>query len=252
MINTTIKFLHYCENSENLSCEYHGHPCTEIVMNFAGSGTMFLQDTSWDWFPGCIHICQPGILHRVEKKDVLSTEFCIGLNGLGIESLPNSVFMANEILLNLFSQLQHLFKENCFMQKERIEILTAMICIELQAQKKEAPEDRKHLKANSIRDKIDTNFNNKISVSGLASGMYMSKDYLRQVFKKEYGLSPLKYTIQKRIDYACQLLEETDRSIKSVAEECGFNDQYYFSKLFKKITGMSPSVWCTEKRNTTD
>ena len=251
MINTSIQLLHYCENSENLSCEYHGHPCTEIVMNFAGSGTMFIQDTSWDWIPGSIHIYQPGTLHRCEKKGVLSTELCIGLNGLGIGSLPVCVFIANEILLNLFNQLQYLFKADCFMQKERIEVLTAMICIELLEQKKELPEDRKHLTANTIRDIIDTNFNNRISVSGLASGMYISKDYLRQVFKKEYGLSPLKYTIQKRIDYACHLLTETHRSIKSVAEECGFNDQYYFSKLFKKITGMSPSSWCEAKRNIT-
>ena len=119
MINTSIRFLHYCEDSENLSCEYHGHPCTEVIMNFAGSGTMFLQDKSWDWNPGCIHIYQPGTHHRVEKKD-LSTEFCIGLNGLGIESLPVCVFMANEILLNLFTQLQYLFKTNCFMQKEKM------------------------------------------------------------------------------------------------------------------------------------
>lgn len=249
MINTSIRFLHYCENSENLSCEYHGHPCTEIVMNFAGSGTMFMQETSWDWIPGSIHIYQPGTLHRVEKKDVLSTEFCIGLNGLGVEGLPVCVFIANEILLYLFGQLQYLFKTNCFMQKERIEVLVAMICIELQEQKKEPLEDSKHITANTIRDIIDTNFNNKISVSGLASGMYISEDYLRQVFKKEYGLSPLKYTIQKRIDYACRLFTETPRSVKSVAEECGFSDQYYFSKLFKKITGMSPSSWCAAKRD---
>ena len=60
-------------------------------------------------------------------------------------------------------------------------------------------------------------------------------------FKNSYGTTPAKYRIKKQMLHAKNLLRETDISIADVAEQCGIFDQFYFSRLFKSYTGMTPS-----------
>jgi two-component system response regulator YesN len=74
----------------------------------------------------------------------------------------------------------------------------------------------------------------------------LNDDYIRKLFLKEVGTTPLQYLTEKRINHAKQLLEtryETSTTIKEIADKAGFNDQYYFSRAFKKVTGKSPSEW---------
>jgi AraC-like DNA-binding protein len=56
-------------------------------------------------------------------------------------------------------------------------------------------------------------------------------------------MTPYQYYIQIKIDRACRLLEQTDISIKEAAWTLGFDDPYYFSRLFKQKTGIPPSEW---------
>lgn len=69
----------------------------------------------------------------------------------------------------------------------------------------------------------------------------VSYSYLRKLFVKKFGLSPKKYIIHLKINYACELLKCKSYTITQVAEICGFLDVYYFSGQFKKIMGISPS-----------
>ena len=58
--------------------------------------------------------------------------------------------------------------------------------------------------------------------------------------KKKTGLSPMDYYIKMKIQYACQLLSQSDLKIKEVAEKIGYEDPYYFSRLFKQVMNKSP------------
>ncbi len=71
-------------------------------------------------------------------------------------------------------------------------------------------------------------------------------DYFRQVFQKTTGYSPLQYLTFKRISYAKQLLRLNypgSMSIQEIGRRSGFVDSYYFSRIFKKETGLSPKEW---------
>lgn len=65
-------------------------------------------------------------------------------------------------------------------------------------------------------------------------------DYSAAQFKKLTGQSPKKYMIKKRLDYACRLLH-SEKMVKEVAHESGFEDELYFSRKFKERLGLSPS-----------
>lgn len=69
------------------------------------------------------------------------------------------------------------------------------------------------------------------------------KEHARKVFLMDYKITPTKFLINKRIELAKQLLSErksSKDSIQEISKSCGFYDQLYFSRIFKKITGIAP------------
>lgn len=96
---------------------------------------------------------------------------------------------------------------------------------------------------------IDSHYSYPISVEDIAGAVAVSRSTLFRFFKKQLGLSPQTYLEQIRIKRACLLLMETELSIGSVARSVGYEDSMYFSKVFSKVTGQSPTRYRQEKRN---
>lgn len=78
----------------------------------------------------------------------------------------------------------------------------------------------------------------------LAGEMKVSKVYLCRIFKKYKNMTPIDYFNRLKIDRACELLVQfSSLPLQKISDMLGFNDVYYFSKVFKKIVGVSPSVY---------
>lgn len=90
---------------------------------------------------------------------------------------------------------------------------------------------------------FNENYNKSISIKEYAAERHMSDCWFNRIFKKITKVTPMQYIISLRITSAINLLENTDHSIKHIANAVGYDDQYYFSKLFKKATGTSPSEY---------
>jgi len=91
------------------------------------------------------------------------------------------------------------------------------------------------------RTYIQANFRNKISIDALAARIGLSTSYFRKLFTELYGQSPQQYLISLRINTAYDLLQSGEVNVSEAALLSGFDDIYYFSTLFKKQTGISPS-----------
>ena len=74
----------------------------------------------------------------------------------------------------------------------------------------------------------------------LADFVHVSEDYLTRIFHREIGLSLWEYLNRYRVEMATKMLIETNDTIYEIAENCGFQDQAYFCRVFKKIYGVSP------------
>ncbi len=94
---------------------------------------------------------------------------------------------------------------------------------------------------------IENNLTNHISVAELAKMADRSKSGITTLFRKHCNKSPVRWIIEKRIERACELLSTTGMPIKEAGSAVGIHDQFYFSKLFKKITGQSPLSYRKEK-----
>ncbi len=100
-----------------------------------------------------------------------------------------------------------------------------------------------------IQEAIINNYTDcDFSLDSAYDSIPYSREYIRKIFIKEHGVSPLMYLMEKRIDCAKQLLirrnnDDSDYTIKEIAEMSGFSDPLYFSRYFKKITGVSPKEY---------
>ena len=82
----------------------------------------------------------------------------------------------------------------------------------------------------------------------IAAAAGVSEVYLRRLFLKETGKSPMAYLQHERIAEAKRHLSRTDASVTAVAALCGYSDVYVFCHAFKRETGKTPTEYRTETR----
>lgn len=111
------------------------------------------------------------------------------------------------------------------------------------------PEASYSQKVSIIKEYIDMHYTEQISLTVLAEKFNFSISYLSTLFKKHYHIAPSEYIIDLRMSRAKLLLaDSSNSSIREVAYSVGYSDPYYFSRLFKSSTGMTPSQYrCREK-----
>ena len=89
---------------------------------------------------------------------------------------------------------------------------------------------------------IDAHFSDpKIDIETVCAVAFISVSSLQRGFAKYFGMSPKQYLIQLRMNRALELLTENKLSVKEISFVCGFTDEKYFSRAFKKRYGCSPS-----------
>ena len=90
---------------------------------------------------------------------------------------------------------------------------------------------------------IDENIYTKISIDNLSSVFYFNKDYIMRLFKRELGITINNYINYKRVYLSLSDLENSNNTILYVGLNNGFYSLEYFSEIFKKIIGVSPSIY---------
>lgn len=89
------------------------------------------------------------------------------------------------------------------------------------------------------------NLHKKLSVDDLSALHGLSCSHFSSLFRKSSGMPPIDYFIHLKMQKACQMLNLKDSRIRMVALDLGYEDPYYFSRLFKKFIGMSPELYKT-------
>ena len=98
-------------------------------------------------------------------------------------------------------------------------------------------------RVSEIKQYLDLYYNKPIRIQHIAKEFSLHPNYINTIFKREFGISPKKYIIQKRILIACELLCTSNLSIKTIAYTVGYENQLDFSQIFRKNVGCSPSTY---------
>ena len=148
--------------------------------------------------------------------------------------------------LNVLDSLYMLASGSDYLRDMRINEQLNILCTLLMEQSWHPEEIKSAYKKTSVADVkeyLDQNYRSKITLDDLAARFYINKYYLTRVFKEQYGQSISAYLTSLRITHAKQLLRFSDKSVEEIGLECGLGASHYFSRVFKEIEGVPPSVY---------
>lgn len=107
----------------------------------------------------------------------------------------------------------------------------------------EATTAPKKLSVVEVKEYLEQHYAEKITLDELSTRFFINKYYLTRVFKEQFGQSITAYLTSLRITHAKQLLRFSEKSVEEIGLECGLGQLHYFSRVFKEVEGVPPSVY---------
>ena len=213
---------------------------------FKGEATYKADGVSHHITPGTLFFAFPYQSHElIADKDF--TYLYISFGGDDAERLlknfnirrENAVFEGFEHLIDFWmSAIRRISPENAGTLTESVLLYTLSFINDDSAGKNRSNVPR----FESILDYINRNFTDpELSISKVADIFFYNEKYLSSLFIKNTGVKFTDYLTKLRIDYAVNYISEHTVSVGDLAAACGFTDPLYFSKVFKKSTGYTPS-----------
>lgn len=161
-------------------------------------------------------------VHFTTYEDIETDSFCIKINNVDeierllekIEKQKNLSPEADNLASSYFYRLCSIFDEIC--------------------KKSYSPVDSR---VKNAKEYMDLHFKEKDCLDNVYKICNVSKRRFNDLFKNVYSITPNRYIVVRKTDLAKQLLKTSNLSVGEIAEACGFNDTYYFCKVFKSETG---------------
>ena len=233
---------------------YHCHNCTELIFVRSGKGFVYQNNKKCPYCENQIIVYQRGSLHADEAvSDGL--QFCIGIDSVAAEYLPVGVWDCSPEIISVIDTLHRKVSEQSGkLRSLDMDIICGYLAMLLREQTPASSPDQPS-QATAEEDiceiakrELDAHIDSPYSLDQLNSKVFVSKGYLRRIFKKKYGESPLTYLLHKKLDVAEELLKITDLPIQEVAKKVGIDNPFYFSTLFTRKKGISPAKFRAEHK----
>lgn len=233
-------------------------PNYKIVMVVNGSGFFRLRGENRLIRTGDLFFCFPDVIHHyfANERDPWTIKW-VSFNGRNCRSLmeslaitPEEPIMTDCMTTELFTLMEQLLEG---LKRDNEHAYAATGCVYLffdklmQIRSNERTECHKRISQQELAEKIKRfvflNYANSLSVDIIANHLNYSRSFISHFFKQQSGISLPQYINEVRIQRAKVLLRNTDMSNEEIALSIGYSDASYFSKSFKRITGVSPQKY---------
>lgn len=228
--------------------KWHTHEDWALICCTGGQGVLHFQDgSSIPCRAGTVLAVPPGVSHTISGETGASGISLLLRNPAYAYKTAFSVQDETGSLLHAFTEA-YTYYSSSFERKELIlSALGALITGYLIVFRSngEFTESVAKIRNQILRSYTSTDF----SLDDYIRTLPFHYDYLRKLFKKETGLSPLDYLTALRMEHAQRLLS-TNRSlpVAEIARMCGYENALYFSRVFKKHCGCAPSQFASRQR----
>ena len=267
--NITISNLIYVHAASDPGWSFHTHSHADTLERsyvLAGKSALYCGDKYYETHPGDIIIKNAGVMHA-EKSDVNNPieQVCIGIAGIKIDGLENGCLISEGTKLLIESGSNKPLFDSMFryilsqtvdtMSADTTKLNSVMGSIlniiyrdyHLDISKEESEVKGKNIRP--VREFIEKNYALNLSIDGLAKEFFTSPFYLSKKFKAETGFTINQYIISCRMGEAQRLLIFSDKQIKNIALDCGYDSLPYFYTTFKKYAGCTPQEYKGKYRN---
>lgn len=246
--------FHYRERPEG--AEQH-----ILIYCSEGNGKAIIDNTSYTIEAGEFFVIPTGIPHRYEADENNSwTIYWIHFKGTVSGSLVKSILRKHhgykgfkhdsESAITLFNEIYEqlergysidylIYSNMCLWHFFASFIHNSAYAVNNRAASKDA--------SDLAIDFLAKNVNKMLTLQEIASSVNLSPSHFSFIFKKKTGFTPIEYFNHLKIRRACEYLLFTKMRIKEISQELGIDDQYYFSRLFSNVMGISPADY-REKR----
>ena len=235
----------------------HTHPFTELFYVVDGKGEFNIQGQRLPVKANDFVIINPQVEHtELSSPDEPLEYIVLGIRGLSFSNLtpvsegghPFSFFNLRDEQKDILRYLNAMVQEATSQQMSYelvchnlLEILLIKILRHQHFDLEVGKQSKATKDISFIKHYLETYYHESIQLEDLASMTHLSRFYISHSFKKEIGMSPMEYLIDIRIKESKILLRTTNYSISQVADIVGFTTPTYFSKQFRKSTGISPT-----------
>lgn len=220
-----------------------------------GSGTIHINDEVFTPKAGDSYFLHGGKNQHYfsDDKEPWKKHF-INISGKLVESLSEGYGISNTVHFPGLN-LEHELKEIIAIAKRgdmdnTAELIAILNAIFLKMRSSTKKSDPLLSLGTKMTDFLNTQVTSNFHIDLLCNHIFKSESQTIRIFKNIYGITPYNYVLNKKIDFAKKLLIDTNLSVKEIATKLCFCDEYYFSNLFKKKTGISPLQY--KKNKTTE
>ncbi len=250
----------YYENAHEHKIERVNHDDHLIIFCADGVGWIDYDNKTLKLSKNQLLILPKGVQHRYRAdKDnpwsiywvhLLGHLFDAFMDNIGLTNRPLVVPIDDPSLLEEEFQQLLVIREQSYQLNYFIlasNILKKMLAMILSFVHLEPSAKTKDLNIENFDLYLKENITRTLSLNDMADAVGLSKFYFAKKFQATTGISPGRYYLEKKIQHACFLLDSTKHSVKHVSANLGYDDPYYFSRLFKKVMGLSPKQYRQSK-----
>lgn len=262
--NNLYFHIHYCNHREKYEDWHNKNKITrrikhhELFLVAGGKGYITLEDKKYSVKKGMLFYFKPNVLHSIESDlenslKFLSVHFSfVHVNyydkkwSLAEESKAMNFNNMQELkdyypIFNTFRKLVETWDVKLPSYEFISKIILQQLIFEIQDNlKRQTANYATTIKIKKIIKYMNEHINSVVTLTSLSEIVTLSPTYLSRIFKESTGYSVIEFFNKMKIDKAKELISEGDKKIKEVSELLGFKDEFYFSRLFKKVEGVSP------------
>lgn len=232
----------------------HTHHYSELFYVVRGKGEFLVGDTRFEVKGDDMVLVNPNIEHTEVSLNANPLEYIVlGIQGLAFsfgqsaETSSHSVYNCsshrNEMLFYLNTMLKEIAQKKDQYEtiyQDLLEVLLITLMRHTNYNLALVSSSKPSKECAAAKRYLDENFKNSITLDELAEITHMNKYYLIHSFRKTYGISPINYLIERRVNESKILLETTNLSLSQISQIIGFSSPSYFSQTFKKWAAESP------------
>lgn len=249
--NASINAVRFVYETECLSLiQPFVHPVYVIHIVTQGAAFLRIGDTSYNLKRGDIFFAFPAFPYYLDAEDDFEYIY-ISFMGSGAASFlskcgitPKSPYYADfGFLCTMFENaIRRITPSNSNMLSDSV-LYYALSYFDTDKPENELDNPKSASKLfEAIVNYVDHHYRESdISLGRLADIFSYTEKYLSSLFKKNMKIGFVNYLNNLRIQYACELIKQGEMSIAEISVTCGYSDYSYFSKVFKKITGKTPT-----------